>query len=326
VTTRRAFLDTLAGGLLGAPRIADAQLVGKVYRMGFLGGAGPAGYAALLDSLRAGLQERGYVEGQNLAVEFRWADGHYARLATLAAELVHLKVDVIVTQGTPAALAAKRATKTIPIVMAIVGNPVETGIVASYARPGGNITGSSFFWGEVTAKRVELLKTLQPSLTRVGALQNPENPAMASLLRAMQERGQSLGVHVTPIGVKAVAELEPALDLARSQVDAVTVVDDGIFIANVGLIAELARKRRLPSMGFREYCEAGGLAAYGVDFPYIWHQAAGLIDKILRGARPADLPIEQASRFELVVNLKTAKVIGLTVPPSVLARADQIIE
>ena len=185
---RRAFLRSAGLAALGAaPRHAGAQTSGPRYRLGFLGGASAAGYAPFLQSLRLGLRDRGFAEGQNIAIEYRWADGKYERLPALAAELVRSKVDLIITQGTPAAFAAKRATSIIPVVMAIVGNPVETGIVASYARPGGNITGSSFSWGDLTAKRVELLKTMNPALTRVGVLLNPDNPAMASLLRHMEE-------------------------------------------------------------------------------------------------------------------------------------------
>jgi putative ABC transport system substrate-binding protein len=279
-----------------------------------------------MDSLRLGLRERGYVEGRNIAVEYRWADGKYERLAGLAAELVRSKVSLIITQGTPAALAVKQATKTIPVVMAIVGDPVVSGIVASYARPGGNFTGSSFSWGDLTAKRIELLKAMNPSLARAGVLLNPDNPAMTSLLRAMEERAQAVGMKIHPINARSIAAIDAAVGGVRAQVEALAVVDDGLFITNAHRIADLAEKSRLPSIGFREYCEAGGLLAYGVDFPYIWRQASVLIDRILKGAKPADLPIQQADRFELMVNLKTAKSLGLTIPPEILGRADEIIE
>ena len=231
----------------------------------------------------------------------------------------------IVTQGTPAAFAAKRATPTIPIVMAIVGNPVESGVVASYARPGGNITGSSFFWGELNAKRLELVKTLIPNLTRAAVLINPDNPAMASLLREMEPRAQALKVSLQPVKVRSLDELDAAFQLARKQTEALTVPEDGLFLANAGRLAELALKNRLPTIGFREYCEAGGLLAYGVDLPHIWRQAGVLVDKILKGAKPADLPIQQATRFELVLNARTAKALALTIPPELLARTDQVI-
>jgi putative ABC transport system substrate-binding protein len=323
---RRAFLRAAGLALLGAPLAAEAQPARTDYRIGFLGGATPSGYAVLVEALRLGLQDHGYVEGKNITIQYRWAEGRYERLPALAAELVRLKVDVIVTQGTPAALAAKQATTTVPIVMAIVGNPVETGIVASYARPGGNITGSSFFWAELNAKRLELMKTLNPSLARAGVLMNPDNPAMRSLFRATEEMAQALNIKLQSVNVRALDELAAAFDLAKAQTQALMVVDDGLFIANARRIAELAIRSRLPSIGFREYCDAGGLLAYGVDFPHIWRQSALFVDRILKGTKPADLPIQQATRFETVINLKTAKLLGLTIPPSVLARADDVIK
>jgi putative tryptophan/tyrosine transport system substrate-binding protein len=322
---RRTLLRALGLGLLGIPGGAAAQPAGRTYRIGFLGGGSASGYAALVDAFVQGLRGHGYVPGKNLAIEFRWADGRYERLPGFAADLVRLKVDVIVTQGTPAAFAAKRATPAIPIVMAIVGNPVESGIVASYARPGGNVTGSSFFWGELNAKRIEFVKLVTPGLTRAAVLVNPDNPAMAALLRETEERAQALKVAVHPVNVRRLEELEAALEGARKQVQALAVVEDGLFLPNGARIADLAVKNRMPSIGPREFCEAGGLLAYGVDFPYIWRQGALLVDKIFKGAKPADLPIQSATRFEFVVNLKTARALGLTLPPEVLARADQVI-
>jgi putative ABC transport system substrate-binding protein len=319
-------LAALALGLLATPLGIAAQPAGRLYRIGFLGGASASGYAALVEAFRLGLRDRGYVEGKNVAIEYRWADGRYDRLPALAAELVRLKVDVIVTQGTPAALAAKQATTTIPIVMAIVGNPVETGIVSSLARPGGNVTGSSFFMPELNAKRLELMKMLIPGLGRAGVLMNPDNPAMAAIFRATEERAQALKVKLERVNVRRLDELDSAFQLAKAQTEAVTIADEGLFIANARRIAELALRSRLPSIGFREYCDAGGLMAYGVDFPHIWRQSAALVDKILKGARPGDVPIQQATRFEFVINLKTAKALGLTIPPSVLARADEVIQ
>ena len=326
MTTRRVFLGTLAG-LVAAPLALRAQPAANGYRIGFLGGASPSGYAQLLEALRLGLADHGYAEGKNITIEYRWADGNYSRLPALAAELVRLKVDVIMTQGTPAALAAKKATTTIPIVMAIVGNPVETGIVASLARPGGNITGSSFFWAELNAKRLELMKTMNPALARAAVLINPDNPAMAPIVRVMEERGRALNVALETVKVRLISELDGGFKTATThRVEALTVVDDGLFIANARRIASLAMKSRLSSIGFREYCEAGGLVAYGVDFPHIWRRSAIFVDKILKGAKPGDLPIEQAEKFELLVNLKTAKTLGVTFSPSLLARVDQVIE
>jgi putative ABC transport system substrate-binding protein len=322
---RRQFLHLAAGAAAAWPLAARAQQAAMPV-IGFLGGADPVGYAALMAALRLGLRDRGYVEGRTIAIEYRWAEGKYHRLPELVADLVRRKVDIIITHGTPAALAAREATTTIPIVMAIVGNPVETGIVTSLARPGGNITGSSFFYAEINAKRLELLKDLMPGLRRAGVLINPDNPAMASVLRAMNETATAINVQLQPMNVRRLDELDAAFELAKTQIEAHTVVDEGLFIANAKHIAELAIKSRLPSMGFREYCEAGGVAAYGADFPHIWRRAGAFVEKILKGTKPADLPIEQATRFELIINLKTAKALGLEVPPTLSARANVVIE
>jgi putative ABC transport system substrate-binding protein len=322
---RRALLRALGLALLGVPSGAGAQAPGGTRHLGFLGGAAAAGYAPLVESFLEGLRDLGYVVGKNLTIEYRWADGQYDRLPALAAELARLKVEVIVTQGTPAAYAAKRLAPPIPVVMAIVGNPVESGLVASLARPGGSVTGSSFFMGELNAKRLELIKMLIPSVSRAGVLINPGNPAMPSVLEEMGQRAQALKVAVQPVGVRTLDELDAALQAARRQVDALTVVEEGLFVANAARVAELATRHRVPSIGFGEYCEAGGLMAYGVDFPHIWRQSATLVDKILKGAKPADLPIQQATRFELVINLKTAKALGVPLPPEMRARADRVI-
>jgi len=324
---RRDFITRLGGVAVAWPLAARAQQAGKVYRVGFLGGADHTGYATQMQALRLGLRDHGYVEGKNTTIEYRWAEGKYERLPALATELVRdLKVDVIITQGTPAALVAKQATTTIPIVMAIVGNPVETGIVVSLARPGGNITGSSFFYPEINAKRLELIKGLIPGLARAGVLMNPDNPAMVSVLHVMQETARAINVDLRPMNVRLLDELDAAFELAKTQIEALTVIDEGLFIANARRIAELAIRSRLPSIGFREHCEAGGLAAYGVNFPHIWRQSMVLVDKVLKGTKPADLPIQQATRFEFVINLKTAKALGLEIPPMLLARADEVIE
>ena len=321
---RRALLRTGGLALLATPRLVRAQRSGT-RRIGFLGGASASGYTALVEAFVLGLRDHGYVSGKNVAIEYRWADGKYDRLPALAAELVGLKVDVIVTQGTPAALAAKRATPTIPIVMAIVGNPVESGIVASYARPGGNVTGSSFFWSELNAKRLEFLKILMPSLVRAGLLINSDNPAMTSMVTAMEERARALKVNLQVLRARRLEDLEPVFQSAQKQIEALTLPEDGLFLANAGRLADLAIKHRMPSIGFEEYCDAGGLLAYGVDFAHIWRQSGVLVDKIFKGAKAGDLPIQQATRFQLVVNLKTATALGLTMTPEILARADRAI-
>jgi putative ABC transport system substrate-binding protein len=317
----------LAVGLALAPGAAGAQPQAKVHRLGFLGGASPAGYAHLVEALRQGLGELGYVEGKNLAVEYRWAEGKYDRLPDLAAELVRLKVDLIITHGVPGSLAAKQATATIPIVMAIVGDVVATGLVTSIARPGGNITGSTFFFPELSAKRVELLKEAVPRAIRMAALANRDNPGARPSLDAIEQIAKSLKVEVQPVRVGGPDDLSDAFSaMVKGRMDGVVVIDDGMLIANAGQVANLATKHRLPTIGFREYADAGGLLAYAVNFPAIWRRAAVFVDKILKGAKPSELPIEQATRFEFVVNLKTAKALGLTIPQTLLLRADQIIQ
>ena len=322
---RRDFITLLGGAATVWPLAVQAQQSAMPV-IGFLGGADPIGYAVLIEALRSGLRDHGYIEGQNVRIEYRWAEGNYERLPGLAADLVRRKVDIIITQGTPAAFAAKQATTTIPIVMAIVGDPVDSGIVASYSRPGGNITGSSFFFPEINAKRLELMKSLMPGLNRAGILIHPDNLAMTSVLRAVNEVAKAMDVKLQQMEVRRLDELDSAFAQAKSQIQAHTVIDEGLFIANAKRIAELAIRNQLPGVGFREYCEAGGLAAYGVNFPHIWRRAAAFVDKIFKGAKPADLPIEQATRFEFIINLKTARALGLEVPPTLLARADEVIE
>ena len=325
MSSRREFITLLGGAAAAWPLAAKAQQPAMSV-IGFLGGADPIGYAVLIEAFRSGLRDHGYIEGKNVLIEYRWAEGNYERLPGLAAELVHRKVDIIITQGTPAAFAAKQATTTIPIVMAIVGDPVDSGIVASYSRPGGNITGSSFFFPEINAKRLELMKSLMPGLKRAGVLMNPDNLAMTPVLRAMDEVAKAMDVKLQHVEVRRLDELDSAFAQAKSQIEAHTVIDEGLFVANAKRIAELAIRNRLPGVGFREYCEAGGLAAYGVNFPHIWRRGAAFVDKILKGTKPADLPIEQATRFEFIVNLRTARSFGLEVPPTPLARADEVIE
>jgi putative tryptophan/tyrosine transport system substrate-binding protein len=322
---RRDFIKVTVGSAAAWPLAARAQQSAMPV-IGFLGGADPIELAPIIEALRLGLRDYGYIEGQNIAVEYRWAEGRWDRLPALAADLVRRRVAVIVTEGTPAPFAAKQATTTIPIVMAIVGNPVDTGLVSSLARPGGNITGSSFFMAELNAKRLEIMKELMPPLARAGVLRKSDNPVNPLIDRAMTQMAEEIHVTLEHIDVRDVNDLESAVERARSQLDAIVVLDDGIFFANRARIAELAIKSRLPTMGFREYCEAGGLAAYGVDFRQIWRGAGALIDKILQGRKPADLPIEQATRFEIVLNLKTAKTLGFEVPPAVSARANEVIE
>jgi len=324
---RRAFIGALAGGLLAAPLVAEAQRVSEVYRVGFLGAASPLGYAPFVEALRLGLRDLGYVEGKNLAIEYRWAEGKYDRLPDLAAELVRQKVDLIVTHGTPGTLAAKQATRTIPIVMALSGDAVANGLVASFARPGGNITGTSFFFPELNAKRLELLKEALPRARRMAAFANPDNPATAGALKALDQMAGSLTVDFHSVEVRGPDEFPGAFSaMVQRRVEGVVVLDDGMLIGNARKVADLTAKNRLPAIGFKEYFDAGGLMAYAVNFPKIWRRAGFFVDKILKGTKPADLPVEQASKFDLVINLKAAKALGLTVPQSLLQRADQVIE
>ncbi len=323
---RRAF-TALVGAFLAAPVAAKAQQATRVYRVAFLGSTSASGYADQLQAFRGGLRDLGYVEGQNLVIEFRWAEAKNERLPELAAELVRLKPDVLVTHGTPGILAAKRATRMIPIVMGVVGEAVAIGAVESVARPGANVTGSSFFVPELMAKRLEVLKEVLPRLNRVGVLLKRDNPLNVSVLRAMERTAQALKIVLRPVEVRDPADLESAVSaLVKERTGAIALFEEAMLIAQAGRIAELARKHQVPTIGFVEYARAGGLLAFGANFPDLWRRAAGLVDKILKGAKPADLPVEQATKFELVINLKTAKALGLTVPQSLLQRADQVIE
>jgi putative ABC transport system substrate-binding protein len=268
------------------------------------------------------------VEGRDFVIEFRVADGKYDRLPGLAAELVRLKVDVIVTGGTPGTRAAKQASAAIPIVMAISGDAVATGLVASLARPGGNVTGSTYFDPELHEKRLELLKEAVPRITRVGALINPDNPqAMGTTLQALRRAAESLKMELPLFEARSPSEFEGAFSaMAKRRVDAVAIVDDPMFLGNLRAIADLAASKRLPSTGAKEFAEAGGLIGYGVDFVGTFRRAAYFVDRILKGTKPGDLPVEQATRFELVINRKAARALALNIPEQLLYRADKLIE
>jgi len=324
---RRTFLALVSGSLLAAPLAAEAQLAGKVYRIAFLGSTSPSGYASQMEAFRAGLRDLGYVEGQNLLIEFRWAQGNNQRLPQLAAELVRWKPDVLVTHGPPGALAAKRATNTIPIVLGAIGEAVAIGAVESLARPGGNVTGSSFFVPELNAKRLEVLKEALPRLSRVGVLLKRDNPVNVPVLRAMEHTAQALKIQLQSVEARDPADLENAVSaLVKGHAGAIAVFEEAMLIAQAERIADLARKHQLPTIGFIEYARAGGLLAFGVNFPDLWRRAAVFVDKILKGAKPADIPVEQATKFEMVINLKTAKALGVKIPRSLLLQADQVIE
>ena len=306
---------------------AEAQQPGKIPRIGFLGAASASGYAPQLEAFRRGLRDLGYVEGKNIILEYRWAEGTYDRLPVLAAELVRLKPDLVLTHGTAGTRAAKQATTTIPIVMAVSGDAVATGLVASLAHPGGNITGSSFFNPELAAKRLELLKEVVPALTRVAVLMNPGNPVNEVSIQAIERTARSLGLELQQVNVGGPEEFNAAFStIVKGRAGALSVFDDAMLIAQARRVADLAAKNRLPTIGFSELAEAGGLMSYGVNFPDLWRRAATYVDKILKGAKPADLPVEQPTKFEFIINLKIAKQIGLTIPQSVLYRADKVIK
>jgi len=322
-----ALVVVLAVGLLAAPLPCEAQPGARVFRIGVLGAASASAYAGFIEAFRQGLRELGYVEGKSIAIEYRWAEGQYERLPDLAAELVRVKVDLIVTHGTPGTRAAKEATSTIPIVMAIVGDAVATGLVARVVRPGGNITGSSFFFPELVVKRLELLKEAAPKVTRVAVLLNPGNPAHGPVIQAMEPAARLLKVELQQFAVGGPNEIESAFSaMVKRRADALAVIDDAMLIAHARRIAELAVKNRMPSVGLKEHADAGGLMAYGVDSLDGWRHAAVFVDKILKGAKPGDLPVEQPTKFELVINLKTAKALGLALPQSILIRADHVIQ
>jgi len=319
----------LAVGILAAPIAADAQQPVKVRRIGLLSGGGAAGGVHLVEAFWQKLRELGYVEGKDIVIEYRWAEGRYERLPDLAADLVRLKVDVIFATVMPAVVAAKDATQTIPIVSAVLVDPVESGLVASLAQPGGNITGLTSTAGpEIVGKQLELLKEAIPKLSRVAVLWNPTSPAHPRWVSEAKVAARSLRVRLQPLEARSPNEFESAFGaMTKQRAGALLVLGDPMFFLHRTRLAGLARERRLPTMlRGREYVDAGGLMAYGANLRGNFRRAAVFVDKILKGAKPADLPVEQPTRFELVINLKTAKALGLTIPQSVLFRADQVIQ
>ena len=323
---RRTFIRHVAGSFLAAPLAARAQQAGKVYRIGMLETIPAAQNAANLDALRKGLRDLGYVEGRNLVIDYRSADGRAERFPDLASELVRLKVDLIVTRGTPAAKAAQNATRTIPVLMATMGDPHP--IVASFAEPGGNVTGLTTFSTELIGKRLEILKELVPSLSRVALLHNLSNPAAPPEWEETRTAARALGLQAEMLDVRSEDDLGRAFELAaRRQVDALIIGADGLTQMHQQAIVQRVARSRLPAAyPAREFVEAGGLMAYSVRYPDLYFRFASFIDRIFKGARPADLPVERPTKFELVINLKTAKALGLTIPQSLLLRADEVIQ
>jgi putative ABC transport system substrate-binding protein len=315
-------------GLLLAPFAAEAQSPSKAHRIGFLWNASPSLTHHLLEAFRHGLYERGYMEGKDLTIENRYAEGNPDLLPGLAAELVGLQVEIIVTSGSQAIQAVKHATSTIPVVMAVSGDPVETGFVTSLARPGGNLTGLSLVAPELSGKRLELLKETVPAISHVAVLVNPANLLTAAQMRETQRAAQALQVQLHLVEVRGSQDLDNAFSAIRSmRADAIIMLLDPIFISQRTRMVELTATSRLPAMyGFREDAEGGALMAYGPNFPDMFRRAATYVDKILKGAKPADLPVEQPTKYELVLNLKTARALGLTFPPHLLVWADKVIQ
>jgi putative ABC transport system substrate-binding protein len=327
--TRRTFLCGLTLGMLSAPLAVEARQQGKVYRVGILGvKASDPVEGHRLQALRLGLRERGWIEGENILLEHRWTEGDSARLPELVAELVRLKVDVILARSSIFVQAAKEATSSIPIVFVLHADPVGTGDVASLARPGGNITGLAILQTDLGPKQLELLSSIVPVAKRIAVLWDPNTPSHTPGLKALEEAARTLRVQLQTVGARTGPELESVFSvMARERTQAVLVLASAAFTAERHRLAELAMRSRLPAMfGVKEHAEAGGLMSYAADFSDLFRRSAVYVDKLLKGAKPADLPVEQATKFELVINMKTAKALGLTIPPPLLLRADQVIE
>ncbi len=315
----------LATFFLATASVSEAQQPGKVHRIGYISGRSGAG--PLDEVFKTALRELGYVEGQNTSIIYRWAEENLDRLPTLAVELVQLKVDVIVTETTPAARAAKKTTNAIPIVMVLSGDAVGAGLVASLARPGANITGLTFIGTDVGSKLVELLKEISPKTSRLAYLAHPALPPEAIAFKAMQPVAQGLRMTIKLVEARSQNDFKRAFsEMKQARVDGLVVSPNVVYVQNRKLIVDLAAQQRLPAIyGRSDFVDAGGLASYGTSFPDLYRRAAVFVDKILKGTKPADLPVEQPTKFEFIINLKAAKQIGLTIPPNVLARADKVI-
>jgi putative ABC transport system substrate-binding protein len=324
---RREFISLLGGAAAAWPRAARAQQPAKVALIGFLHYSSP-GPSLEVEAFRQGLRELGYVEGQNIAIEYRFASGQVARMPELAAELVRLKPDVIVTPSTPTSLAAKQATSTIPIVIVAVADAVGAGLVANFARPGGNITGLTSISAELGGKRLELLKQVAPQASRVAVLYNPADPSNVLLLKELQASAPALGLSLQPLAVRGPDEFEGAfVAMVRERADALFGAPGALTFEHGKVIVALAARSQIPAMwGHRQFVDAGGLMSYAVNYYDQCRRAASYVDQILKGATPADLPVQQPTKFEFVINLKTANALGLTVPPALLALADEAIE
>ena len=325
---RREFIAIVGGAAVAWPFMANAQQAGRIYRIGMLETISPALNAANFDAFRQTLRQLGYIEGQNLVIEYRSADGRSERFPALAAELVGLRVDVIVTRGTPAALAAKRATATIPVVMAAIGEPLGVGVVDSLAHPGSNVTGFSAFVTELAGKRVELAKEMFPGRSKVALLNNKSNPVIPPQWEETKRAAGLLGLDAVFLDVRTAGDIADAFETAvKQRVDMLLVGIDAVTQASRQHIVELAAKHRLPAVyASREFVDVGGLMTYGVSYPQLYFRTAGLVDRILKGAKPGDIPVQQPTKLELIINLKAAKALGLDLPAASLDRADEVIE
>jgi len=323
---RREFITPVGGTVAAWPFAARAQQAGKQPTIGFLGAA-PSIESQRIAAFVQRLRELGWIDGRNLAIEYRWAEGRNERYTEIAAELVRLKVDVIVTVATPATLAAKQATTVIPIVFLTASDPVGTGLVASLARPGGNVTGLANQISDTTGKKLEFLREVVPGLRRLAIMANVANPAAVLDMGEAQVTGRALGLEVTTSEIRRAEDISPAFDALKGRADALYLCPDPLMNTNRTQINIFAVRARLPTIyGVRDFVQAGGLMSYAPNLPNQFRRAADFVDKILRGAKPGDIPVEQPTKFELVINLTTAKALGLTVPPSLLARADEVIE
>ena len=324
---RREFLTLLGGAAVSWPLAARAQQPGKLPTIGYLGSGTPATQSAWVAAFVQRLRELGWIEGRTVAIEYRWAEGRDERFTKIAAELVRFKVDVIVTSGTPAVMALKQATSVIPIVFAQAGDPVANNLVASLARPGGNITGLSNQTRELAGKRLELLREVVPGLHRLAILVTVGNPSAVLEMSEAQAAARTLGLDVATLEIRRPEDIGPAFEALKARAEALYVCGDPLVTTNRIRINTLALSARLPTMhGLREHVDAGGTMSYGPNFPAMFRRAADLVDKILRGTKAADIPVEQPTTFDLVINLITAKALGLNVPPTLLARADEVIE
>jgi putative ABC transport system substrate-binding protein len=324
---RRDFMTLLGGAAFAWPVTARAQQSGKLRTIGFLGPNTHSAASEWVAAFVQRLRELGWMEGRTITIEYRWAEGREERFAEIAAEFVRLKVDVIVTSGTPAVMASKKATSVIPIVFATAGDPVGSGLVASLARPGGNVTGLATLANELAGKRLELLREVVPDLRRLAIMGNVGNPFTVLELGEVQAAARTLGLEVATLEIRRAQDLAPAFEALKSRADALYVCTDALANTNRIRINIAALGERLPTMhGSRDYVEAGGLMSYGPNFPDMFRRTADYVDKILRGAKPGDLPVEQPTKFDLVVNLTTAKALRLDVPPTLLTRADEVLE